>query len=281
MARAAVLAMLALLAPVAPPVRAAPSSCPWHFAFGQAPDRLKAKLADRAVDLCFDGYAVEHSGLTRTPLWSAEHLTAAAVEAARALPRQGRFHAEPRLPDGQSAQLSDYIRSGYDRGHMSPNGDMPTAEAQQQSFSLANMVPQAPQLNRGLWEGIESAVRTWAIRSGEVYVVTGPVYQGDRLQALQGRVLVPTSVYKAVYDPAGNRAGVYLSHNTDDSDYETISVTELQALTGIDVFPGIPARVKMEAARLPTPIMRSTHHRRERPSLIDRLISALLGGRAP
>ena len=51
---------------------------------------------------------------------------------------------------------------------MSPNGDMGTPEAQQQSFSLANMIPQAPKLNRVLWEGIESAVRNWAIRAVRV-----------------------------------------------------------------------------------------------------------------
>jgi len=240
----------------------APSACPEHFAFEQAPDLLNPRLAVDAVDLCFDGYAVEHSGLTRTPLWSAEHLTAAAVEAARLLPRQGWFHAEPRLPDGRKAALSDYVRSGYDRGHMSPNGDMPTEEAQQQSFSLANIVPQAPRLNRELWEGIESTVRMWALRSGGIYVVTGPVYQGSSLQALQGRVLVPTSIFKAVYDPAGRRAGVYLSRNTDDSDYETISVTALETLTGIDVFPAAPKQVKMEATRLPAPIMHYAHDSR-------------------
>ncbi len=220
---------------------------------GQAPDLLNPKLAPRTVDLCFDGYAVEHSGLTRTPLWSAEHLTAAAIEAARTLPRQGWFHAEAGLPDGQSAELGDYVRSGYDRGHMSPNGDMPTEQAQQQSFSLANVVPQAPQLNRGLWEGIESAVRTWAIRSGEVYVVTGPVFQGDRLQALHGRVLVPTSMFKAVYDPVRGVAGAYLSPNTDDAGYEPISIAGLTQLTGIDVFPAVPDGIKMRRVSLPEP----------------------------
>jgi endonuclease G len=68
---------------------------------------------------------------------------------------------------------------------MTPSGDMPDARAQEQSFSLANMVPQAPMLNRGVWERIESAVRRLARREDGIYVVTGPVFQGGDLQALR------------------------------------------------------------------------------------------------
>ena len=251
---AAGLGLFAILAPTS--AWAAPSACPEHFYAGQEPDLYNPKLAVGARDLCFIAFAVQHSGQTRTPLWSAEHLTRDAVEAARGLPREGVFHAEPALPAAEAADLGDYRRSGYDRGHMSPNGDMPTAEAQQQSFSLANMVPQAPALNRQLWERIESGVRTWAVRAGELYVVTGPVFQGADLQALHGRVLVPTLIYKAVYDPGWNRAGVYLVRNADDSDYAAISVDQLTRLTGIDIFPGIPADVKARVTTLPAPLRR-------------------------
>ena len=34
---------------------------------------------------------------------------------------------------------------------MTPSGDMPDGDAQADSFSLANMVPQTPELNRGVW----------------------------------------------------------------------------------------------------------------------------------
>lgn len=40
--------------------------------------------------------------------------------------------------------------AGYDRGHMSPNGDMGTPEAKQLSFSLANIIPQETKLSRVL-----------------------------------------------------------------------------------------------------------------------------------
>ena len=78
----------------------------------------------------------------------------------------------------------NYRRSGYDRGHMTPSGDMPDEHAQQQTFSLANMVPQTAALNRGVWEGIESAVRDLAVRQGELYVVTGPVFAGQELKSI-------------------------------------------------------------------------------------------------
>ena len=79
----------------------------------------------------------------------AERLTRASVEAARRTPRENRFHPDTRLPPGNRAELADYARSGLDRGHMAPPGDTPTDAAQEQSFTLANMIPQAPALNRG------------------------------------------------------------------------------------------------------------------------------------
>ncbi len=161
-------------------------------------------------------FAVSASAVTRGALWSAERLTRASVEAARRPPPENRFHPDARLPPEGRAELSDYARSGFDRGHMAPSGDMPTGAAQEQSFSLANMVPQAPALNRGPWERIESAMRRLARRRGELYVVTGPAFTGTRIDTIgDNRVLVPTATWKAIYDPRAQAAGAYLCSNTD------------------------------------------------------------------
>jgi DNA/RNA endonuclease G (NUC1) len=61
-----------------------------------------------------------------------------------------------------------------------PSGDMPDPHAQQQSFSLANIVHQAPTLNDGVWEGIENAVRQLATRHGELYVVSRPAFRAAK-----------------------------------------------------------------------------------------------------
>ena len=46
---------------------------------------------------------------------------------------------------------------------------MPSVEAQEESFSLGNIVPQNSDLNRGLWAEIEMFTRDLAERDGEVY----------------------------------------------------------------------------------------------------------------
>jgi len=44
-------------------------------------------------------------------------------------------------------------------------------------------------------------VRSLARSRGELYVISGPLYIGSSVQGLNGRVFVPTNIYKIVYDP--------------------------------------------------------------------------------
>ena len=137
---------------------------------------------------------------------------------------------------------------------MTPSGDMPGATAQEQSFSLANMVPQTAELNRGVWEGIESAVRHWALREGELYVVTGPAFVGQQVGSIgPDGVLVPSSTWKAVYDPRTGGAGVYVCHNTAQPTCSTVTVAALAQEVGIDPFPGVSPAAMAVLTSLPAP----------------------------
>ncbi|MDP4026507.1 DNA/RNA non-specific endonuclease [Methylobacterium sp. NEAU 140] len=252
MIRRARLLLVGLPLALAGPARAA-ETCPALFPDGQSPALTNPKLAARTVPLCFEAFAVLHSGVTRTPLYAAEHLTRDSVAAARTVARDDSFHEEDRLPPDDRASLEDYVRSGYDRGHLAPAGDMPTESAQAQSFSLANIVPQDRSLNRGLWADIEESVRRLATRQGSVYVVTGVIFSGDDVQEIRGGVLVPTQLFKALYDPATGEAGAYLARNGPDKDWRAVSIRELQALSGIDPFPGLPPAARATAMTLPEP----------------------------
>ena len=258
------------------------SGCPQFFPGGQPPALVNPRLGQRTTLLCNDAYAVLASGVTHGAMWSAEHPTSASLDAARGIQRQGRFHADDGLPPADQAQLADYRRSGFDRGHMTPSGDMPDEPAQQQTFSLANMVPQTAELNRGVWEGVESAVRNLAAREGELYLVTGPAFVGQRIQSIgPDGVLVPSSTWKAVYDPRAGGAGVYVCRNTTSPSCDIVSVATLTRTVGIDPFPGLPDRMKETAMSLPEPEdspYASGHHRnrrrqREPRSLLEQLFN--------
>src|ERR1700712_1962194 len=104
------------------PSLAQAAACDPLFAGGQAPALLNARLTQRTTALCNSAYAALASGVTRGPLWSAEHLTTHSLAVARNTPRHGVFHEDERLPSDDRAMVSDYTRSGYDRGHMPPSG---------------------------------------------------------------------------------------------------------------------------------------------------------------
>ena len=236
-------------------VDAAATACPQHFFDGEAPD-VAAPLARDTHPLCFTGYGNLASGVSRTGLYSALHLTRQRVQDARGDVRENVFHEETRLPAKARARLSDYVRSGYDRGHLAPNGDFPEPEQAAESFSLANMAPQVPEHNRGLWRLIEEATRRLAMQQGELWVVSGVAFQPDQngeIPSLKGRVLVPSHYWKALYDPATGAGAAYLSPNSADQTFEVVSLAELTRRFGIDPFPTLPPAVTETAMSLPDP----------------------------
>ncbi len=143
--------LMLLIASTAQTVFAATTACPAQYLNGVAPDIQQASLKAKARELCYDNFAVMHSGISRTPIWSAEHLTRESIENARELKGREAFHPEENLPADERAELKDYARSGFDRGHMAPSADMPNRSARLQCFSLANMIPQNHKLNTILW----------------------------------------------------------------------------------------------------------------------------------
>lgn len=228
------------------------SGCVQSYFEQTLPKITNKKFAQDTLPLCFDGFAVMYSGVSKTALWSAESLTRQKIEQASKLERVNNFHPEARLPNSIRAELADYSHSPYDRGHLAPNGDMATTTQQYDSFSLANIVPQNPIHNRNLWKNLETHTRYLAIKYGQVYVVTGVAFLGSNIKQLNQRILVPTHLYKAIYVPSIQQAGVYFSPNDDSQRVEVLSLSQLEQRIGMSVFPDLPDTVKSTAMPLPT-----------------------------
>jgi len=189
--------------------------------------------------LCFSEFAILHSGRSKTPVYTAERLNKNTLKQARFLQRTNRFFADARLPRAERAELSDYRESGFDRGHMVPAGDTTTKEGMAQSFSLANMVPQQPINNRKAWASIEKATRKYVMRSsGDVFVISGPVFNSKSQTIGANMVWVPAFLFKLVVDPGKNKAWAHWIENTDDAKVgPPISYDELVSRTGIEFLP--------------------------------------------
>lgn len=190
--------------------------------------------------LCFSSFAVMHSGKSHTPLYVAERLNREVLSDAKHKKRTNKFFADARLPRSERAELEDYKGSGFDRGHMAPAADMSTVEGMAQCFSLANMIPQAPKNNQKAWSSIEKATRKYIKRAdGDVYVITGPVFDSTPSTIGSNRVWVPRYIYKLVYDPSANKAWAHWIENTDTANAgKPISYEELVKRTGIEFLPG-------------------------------------------
>ena len=214
------------------------SECRQFFAKGQIP-QIPAVNGLRPRALCFSAFAVLHSGKSRTPVYVAERLNRQIISKAKENERSNHFYADARLPSSDRAELDDYRGSGFDRGHMAPAADMVDSTAMAQSFSLANMVPQAPVNNRKVWASIEKATRQYVMRAqADVYVITGPVYDSRPATVGNNKVWVPKYLFKLVYDPSSGRAWAHWIENTDQARVsKPISYQELVNKTGIRFLP--------------------------------------------
>lgn len=260
--------------------------CAGDFADSQAPVLSSPAPMERALGLCNTDYAVMVSGMTHEPVWVAEHLTRDGIRDAEHQLRQGRFHEEMRQPASDRARLSDYQRSGFDRGHMMPSGDAPDRASQQETFSLSNMVPQTPDLNRGLWAGVEKRVRDLALAEGDVFVVTGPAYRtGSPVRIGASGLPVPTSTWKAVYLPGRRAVTVYVCRNTVTPSCTQVPLAALTRVTGVDPFPSLPASLRETITHLPDPQAEPYHVspqlRRLTMRVLGKLLSGILSGSSP
>lgn len=215
-------------------------SCLHHFANHTPPAQLAPLPKDQRA-LCFDGFAVLYSGESKTAVYSAEHFTYEKLKKAPSIKRTNRFYEEARLPSRYRANLKDYVKSGFDRGHLFPAGNAASDEAMAQSFSLANIVPQNPSHNRGPWaRSVERAVRQYVDRTqSDVYIVTGPIYDSKTPKKLgEAQTWIPDHLFKFIYDPNVHQAWGYILKNDAQSKVQGIySYEEMVAKTGLSFLP--------------------------------------------
>lgn len=187
-------------------------------------------------------YSLGYNEKLEIPNWVAYKLTEESLRV-KNVPRADRFKTDPDV-DNRSAKHSDYSHSGYTRGHMAPAGDMAfSKDAMQESFYMSNMTPQLRQLNNGIWRELEENVRDWAYDNDEIYVVSGPLFDGEPRKFIgkSTKVAVPDAFFKAILDIEGSKQksiGFIIPHEKTDKHIRDFAVTidEIERVTGYDFF---------------------------------------------
>lgn len=160
-----------------------------------------------------------------------------------------------------SAPFGGYGGS-YARGHQLPSADrLCSYDANAQTFYGSNMTPQLNAHNEGIWQELETKVRTIANKSDTTYVVTGCIVAGSKTTTTDSdgnRMTVPAAYFKALlrYSSAStlgqwNAAAFYLEHRSYSESIgkqHSMSIDELEKITGMDFFVNLPAKVGADQA---------------------------------
>ncbi len=183
--------------------------------------------------------------------------------------RQNNFRPDNTLPAGwYQVTPRDYSDAGFDRGHLCPSDDRDgSPEENQETFFMTNMVPQAPENNRGIWKHLEEYTRTLIDQGNELYILAGTLGEGGtgsngsaKAIGKNNNILVPASIWKIIVVlPVGDKDVARINAKTrviavnmpnqnaigaDDWKKYRTSVDELERLTGYDFLSNVPTSVQ-------------------------------------
>lgn len=97
--------------------------------------------------------------------------------------KRPRFYEEKSLPYFHRVSYYDYIRTGYDRGHINNDASNDySKKALHEVYTMANIVPQAPMVNRKTWVKVEKFARKMAVKYKKVSVLNIILYKNKILQ---------------------------------------------------------------------------------------------------
>lgn len=208
--------------------------CNGHLEYG-APIELSPTLKVEQI-LCRDGYVVGYDYDTKQPLWASYHITRDSILIKNK--RSNKFVEDKEVPTEYRSTLSDYKKSGYDRGHISPNAALDfTIKSMNETFLLSNISPQIGGFNRQGWKHLETYVRKWGVLRGELYITTGSLFEEDR-GYIGNKVIIPSHYYKVIFDPINKDSIAFIMPHKklkkkDIANY-IVSVDEVESRASLD-----------------------------------------------
>uniref|UniRef100_A0A3P8UAA2 Si:dkey-243k1.3 n=1 Tax=Amphiprion percula TaxID=161767 RepID=A0A3P8UAA2_AMPPE len=133
----------------------------------------------------------------------------------------------------KQALNEDFIRSGFDRGHLNPNGHH-AGTSRKATFTLTNVVPQNPKLNQNSWRIHESDLTNlFKAKCSKAFVLVGAVPSAENWIVKNNvkRVNIPDYLWNAYCCVDNNdkpiQSGAATARNTEDNKVEKLSLVKL------------------------------------------------------
>jgi DNA/RNA endonuclease G (NUC1) len=222
-------------------------------------------IANNNEVLVNGGYVMDYDPDLRTSTWAGYHLTKTDRINTSGKDRVNCFREDPRIEVG-GPDLNDYKEPVFDQGHLTNDADLKDELIEQlNTYVMTNMSPQYCRFNRGIWLSAENLIREWAYSYGDIYVLTGTIFDADhdgqrdsdddsiKMHSSNGEafVSVPSAQYKIAYRQAGGQllAIGMLLENTNDKhgvSWKQIGpklkasitpIEEIEQVAGVQFFP--------------------------------------------
>jgi len=190
-----------------------------------------------ASAICRQAYLVGYDAVSKIPKFVT--YTLVPQNALGCVVRTNAFATDQSIVGGATPQ--DYSGTGYDKGHMAPDGDLSwDQQVEYESFLMTNMSPQAGSLNRGIWKLLETSIRGWSVQLNRPFTIyVGGVYNSQDKKIGNG-VVVPHAFYKIVIDnTTGMSAGWLFPHTPpypnlgNDLTKFRLPISQIQELSGV------------------------------------------------
>lgn len=119
--------------------------------------------------------------------------------------KRSKFYTEKNLPNQYRSHNKDYTNSGYDRGHLANDASFDYDEkVVVKTYTMANIIPQAPNVNQRTWIKAEELERSVAVSLGSVSVLNGVVYGLNPLRIGKNKISIPSGFWKMIYNDEKN-----------------------------------------------------------------------------
>jgi endonuclease G len=183
------------------PVSVFASNCPQLY--NGKPIEVKG-----TIELCNTFFVSLYDKQNQRVIVVAEHLKHGTIGSAE---RDNQFHSDTRI--GRNPSPTQYVNTGYDKGHMAPAGDSSSIAEMYETFLMTNMTPQKPLLNRMAWRMLEEHTRTLFTQSkSDMFVVNFAIYSGN---TKMNGIPVPTGYWKIV--TVDGKTKYYYADNIDNA----------------------------------------------------------------